>query len=165
MTDFTDIQLIEHIAGRGEDDQRRRIDHALADSPQLKARYDQLAATWALLGRDDREPEPRDLWVDIETTLNDADRQPAVLVRIGGRGRLRAAAALLLAVGIGHLAGRYSLPDQPLPTITITVAEAEADVQAELELDALTPDTLFSFATDNLLDPDPDTEHTQETPS
>ena len=53
MTDPNDMELIEHIAGRGDSALQGRIDEALAASAELRARYDELAATWRLLGEAD----------------------------------------------------------------------------------------------------------------
>lgn len=150
MTDFNDMELIEHIAGRGDSDLQRRIDEALAASAELRARYEELAVTWQLLGRADAALPARDLRDDVVALIERRHTQGDVLGRVGAAGWWRAAAAIVLAAGVGHLAGRVSLPD----TSTDLAAVTETDVQQELEFDAIGAGPMFSFAQDVLIEPD-----------
>jgi len=141
----TNIELLDHIAGRGDPKRREEIESALRQSPQLRKRFDELQSLWNLLGEADVDVPARDLWHRVATRLNRGQYRPAAATAWWAR----AAAAVLLAACIGHLAGRLTPRQaQPLPAVT------EVDVAKELALDALASTPVARFAEGLETDPD-----------
>ena len=55
MKEPTDLELIDHVLGRGSAELRRELDDALAASAELRRRRDELVALWRLLGEVDAD--------------------------------------------------------------------------------------------------------------
>jgi len=132
MKEPTDLELIDHILGRGSPELRRELDDALAASAQLRRRRNELAALWRLLGEVDAEVPHRDLWPTLSERLADQTRRP------GGQGLsvsatwwAAAAAAVVAAALVGYGSARLRLDRQ-----TEVAAVAESDVIAQLKLTA-----------------------------
>ena len=138
MTDLTDLQLIDHYLSRGDELTRRQVDAALAASPDLKRRYDQLVRTWELLGRADLPLPQADLWDGVARKLQYHSRGPAVLLAMPYWARAAAAVVLAACVGIGS--GLLRLPRQT--TTAPPELISETDVTEQLYLDALASNTV-----------------------
>ena len=65
MADLIDLDLLNHLAGRGSHEQHRRVQAALDASPDLARRYDELAAVWRLPEQADVTLPQRDLWPEL----------------------------------------------------------------------------------------------------
>lgn len=141
MTDLTNLQLIDHYLGRGEELAHRQVDAALAASADLKRRYDELAATWELLGKADISLPDTNLWDGVANRLRYQPQGPAVLAPLLAMPYwARAAAAVILAACVGAGSGLLRLPREVTPTPPAAVTEA--DITEQLQLDALASNTV-----------------------
>ena len=77
MTDLTDAELLEYIASGGSDEQRERVGALLEASPEIRARYDELAAVHRLLGQVDCALPEGDLWPQVAERLRQRAIRPA----------------------------------------------------------------------------------------
>lgn len=119
MAHVKDSELIKHVAGELPQPQRARVDEHVASCRHCRDRQRQISRTWRLL--DDWRVEP------LEAGLADAVSMAARREREAGFRQptgwrkaslvLRAAAAILVAVGLGHLAARWTTP---LPSSPVT---------------------------------------------
>ena len=111
MDHVTDIEIIELVAGNLPAGRQSAVERHLQVCPDCRSRRDELARTWHVLGQWRVEASGRDLRPRIERALG--RRAAGVPAKTWGSrvlAGLRAAAAVLLAVGIGHLAGRWTRP-------------------------------------------------------
>ena len=123
-------ELIKYVAGELPQPQRARVDEHLAACRPCRDRQRQISQTWRVLG--DWQVEP------LESDLADAVNVAVRREREAGTGQpaawrrasvlLRAAAAILVAVGIGHLAARWTapLPPRPVTSGVDLLAQSEA---------------------------------------
>ncbi len=137
MTDLTDAELLEYIAGHCSDEQAGRVRELIDASPETKKRYDDLAAVYELLGQADIAPPARDIWPGVARRLT--EREAGAGVRWWGR----AAAAVLIAALAGHLVGRYGVSRVRTDGTQQTVADAE--VVEQLRLDVFTSGPMGPF--------------------
>lgn len=116
MKPITDAELIAYIAGHAEPSLRRRIESA--DSAALRGRLAELHAVWHRLGEDSSTLQPRDLSLRIDRRLDRQVHAPAERCDVGKGSLVRpgrwpvwaqVAAVLAMSIGLGHLAGRWSL--------------------------------------------------------
>ncbi len=141
MNEITDLQLIDHFLQRDPSDQHSRIDVQLAESPELKRRYDEVASMWQLLGAAERELPPRDLWSNINEALPIASRDGLFVSVTHAPWWVRAAATVLLAVCIGYGTGQLQLGRvKPAP-----VDMADAEVAGQLYLAAFDASSIQQF--------------------
>ena len=141
MNDLTDLQLIDHYLGRDDELTHREVDAALDASADLKRRYDELAATWDLLGKADISLPEADLWSGVASRLRYQPQGPVILAPLLAMPYwARVAAAVILAACVGAGSGLLRLPRQVTPTPTTPVTEA--DVTEQLYLDALASNTV-----------------------
>jgi anti-sigma factor RsiW len=133
MTEPTDLELVDHFLGRGPDDARRRLDAQLTQTPELKRRYDDLAATWELLGAAEVSLAQRDLWDGVAAKLQ---YQPSRLTVLAPIFRApfwaRAAAAVVVATCVGYGTAQLHLGLGSGAVQPVDVAEAEVAEQLGL---------------------------------
>jgi anti-sigma factor RsiW len=122
MKHATEIELIELAAGRLPAEHQADLAAHLAACPECARRRDEILATWDALG--DWQVEPgRDLAPDVLA----AARAPGWRKR--ARPVLRIAASVLIAIGVGHAAGRWAWPaleGQPSPRPAAAEEQAAA---------------------------------------
>ncbi|MHC4985643.1 MAG: hypothetical protein ACYTFO_05750 [Planctomycetota bacterium] len=141
MNDLTDLQLIDHYLGRDEELAHRQVDAALATSADLKRRYDELAATWELLGKADISLPEADLWSGVASRLRYQPQGPVILAPLLAVPYwARAAAAVILAACVGAGTGLLRSPGDATAAPPAVVTEAE--VSEQLYLDALASNTV-----------------------
>lgn len=133
MTEPTDLELVDHFLGRGPAGARSRIDAQLTQAPELKQRYDDLAATWELLGAADVPLAQRDLWDGLAEKLQ---YQPSRLTVLAPVFRApfwaRAAAAVVVAACVGYGTAQLHLGLGGSAVQPVDVAEAEVAEQLGL---------------------------------
>jgi len=152
MSAITDIELLDHLAGRLPAERAEAIERALVDSPEVRERYERLKRMYDLLGEAEAMVDDRDLWPLIAARLAERsdEERAAVIGRIGGWSRV--AAAVLLAAGLGHVAGLLTLagstaPGDAMDSPSAEVADVdETDVVDELGFAALGTGAVGSFA-------------------
>jgi len=119
MPHVRDSELIKYVAGELPQRQRARVDEHVAACTYCRDRQRQISQTWRVLGDWQVEPLESDLAdavsVAVRREREAAARQPAGWRRASVL--LRAAAAILVAVGLGHLAARWTAP---LPSDPVT---------------------------------------------
>ena len=112
MPHVKDSELIKYVAGELPQPQRARVDEHVAACGRCKDRQRQISQTWEVLGDWQVEPLASDLAdavsVAVRREREAGTRQPAGWRRASVL--LRAAAAILVAVGLGHLAARWTAP-------------------------------------------------------
>jgi ferric-dicitrate binding protein FerR (iron transport regulator) len=131
MREPNDLELIEHFLGRGSPATRRELDAALAGSPELRKRYDALAALWRLLGEADVESPDRDLWPRVSEGLVGRSPRSAERRFPASVSWWAAAAAIVVAVLVGHGSAKLRLAWQPKASST---AIGESEVVTRLGL-------------------------------
>ena len=148
MKHVTDLQLIELAGGRLSAEERAEVDSHVTVCQRCRAELEQFERTWQQMGEWQVEADERDLAGIVEASARErAKRMPQRL--IWNLGLARAAAAIVLAVIIGHGVGRMSLSSGPEGEPS---QEEEAMVNEALYLEVfaeLTPANL----TEHLLDP------------
>ncbi|HUW82625.1 MAG TPA: zf-HC2 domain-containing protein [Phycisphaerae bacterium] len=113
MPHVTDSELIKHVAGELPQPQRARVDEHVAACRPCRDRQREISQTWEVLGDWQVEPLATDLADAVQGT---ASRQHQAATNRPARWQrrasvlLRAAAAILVAVALGHLAGRWTAP-------------------------------------------------------
>lgn len=159
MRHLKDIELIELAAGQVTAARRPATEAHLAECPECQGRLAAARGTWQALGRW-QVMAGDDLAANIaEAAARQTQLPPLPAWRRAARPAWRVAAAILLAAGIGHAAGRWAWPRaNDLPP---AVAEADASAAAEaLSLDVLALHSVANLA-EAVLDPEP---LSQETP-
>lgn len=147
--------MLDLAAGRLAVPEQTELEAHLAGCAVCRDRYEQVRRTWAVLG-DWRIPASTcDIWPALQARIAAAEavavagcanRVPTLPVRRRFPAMLKAAAIVLLAVGLGHLAARMSLrdPAQPLQQAALPADRPVADDQVARQLslqvfDARTP--------------------------
>jgi anti-sigma factor RsiW len=123
-------------SGELSDERRREIEAHLDGCAECRRSQAELAAVRDLLGEWKVDAGPRDMWPAIERRLEDRAR---VTLRPHWRAAgwlLRIAAAIVLGVGLGHLAGRATLPGGA-PRQLASAEEAERQASEGLGLHAI----------------------------
>ena len=107
MTDHpTELELIEWVADRLETERAEAVQAHVAACDACRQKASAQREAWDNAGGWDVRPPARDLWPAVEARLRD-DRHAAQVNRPGWpRVAIRAAAAVLLAAAVGHVAGR-----------------------------------------------------------
>jgi len=148
-----DMEILDHLAGLGSPEESAEPHGPPAGTSESSRRYEDFAALWRAIGSGEATPPPEDLWPAIADRLRQEQSSPAA--RIWGTARLaRMAAAVLLAVTLGHLVGRGHLAMQDAREAPTAVAEAdiEAKVSEEIHFDALGSTPILQFAMSVLVD-------------
>ena len=133
MEHVSDIELIEMLGGHLEPDRLKSVESHLAECERCAGRRDEMARTWDDLG--DWETVPgQDLAPEI---LRRASMQPA-RISIWQRPSVKVAATVLIAVGLGHVAGRFAASSRTDTGDEGAVVRVEdSDVTEALYLEAL----------------------------
>ncbi len=142
-----ELDLIELAAGHLTEQARRQTEEHLATCATCRRVANEIAAVHRGLGAWEPPAGSRDAWTEIERALS-APR-PLRLRPLWQRASwaIRVAAAVLIGVGMGHFAGRLTLP----PGQVGPLADAEpADAAAAEELslyvfESTSPSGLFSI--------------------
>jgi len=136
--------LLDYLADRLDEADRRTLEAALQRDPALRQRLDELRATWQVLGEDRAASPQHDLFSAIAERLDDS-AAPAVIGRIGPGWWMKAAAAVLVAATAGHLAGRSTWTTTDATTDTV-VAVDDSDITDQLQLNLLASGPILSFS-------------------
>jgi len=117
MEHLTDIQMMEFLGGHLPSDQRLGAEEHLAACEDCRSRHEQLIEVWNVLGQ----------W-EVPAGEHDLREQVLAAARTGGPLRfsstwrrwtlvtLKAAASVIIAMGVGYAAGRWNRPGpQPPP--------------------------------------------------
>jgi len=137
MDHVTEIELIEHLGGHLPRERREAVEDHLAACDACRGRAEQLTETWGLLGEWAEPTRRRDLRRGV---LDAASRRRSVWPAPWAIPALRAAAVVLLAVGVGYAAGRWSRP------CASAEAVEEGQVAAQLYLGAFDAGTPAGLA-------------------
>ena len=130
MDHATDIELIELVAGRLTADRQAAVAAHLAACPECARRRDAIRATWDALG--DWQVAPGR---DLAPAILAAARAPAWRER--AKPFLRVAASVLIAIGVGHAAGRWAWPALQGQSRPEPVAAEEQEAAQSLSLGVL----------------------------
>ena len=134
MDHLTDMDLIEWAAGRLPDGRRDEVDAHLAACAECRQRGRQFAGTWRALGGWDVGTDGRNLSARVAARARrrNVPLRSGLLRRVAG-----AAAAIVLAAAMGHLAGQWRLSaTAPDSGTSGPVTPDEAAVTATLHLHA-----------------------------
>jgi len=137
-----DLELLDLLAGKLAADSRESVEAHIASCPECARRREDLRATWRLLGEWKVESPGVDLLPGIRAAIEKSEEGRASTVprRLNLRVVLRAAAAVLIAVLVGHIAGRSVrpgsglLPGTPPP---LTPEDREEALETALYLDVM----------------------------
>lgn len=119
MEHITDIQMTALLGGHVEPKLRQQAEQHLAACEACRSRYEQFAETWDAMG----QWQPTCPEVDLRQRVLARARRNAAGGIFAMRPRwvsvaLKSAAAIVIAVGVGHLAGRWSrAAASPSPSI------------------------------------------------
>jgi anti-sigma factor RsiW len=124
MEHINDSELLEHVAGRLPEAKSREFRQHIAECSECESRYRSVAEVWDSLDRwqvDTTGHEIADRVMAQAAKKSSASPESQTRTRplIWSFGaRLRVAAAILLAIGGGHLLGKYSLShNTPTPPV------------------------------------------------
>jgi anti-sigma factor RsiW len=115
MKHINDSELLEHAAGRLPEAKSRELRQHIAECPECESRYRSVAEVWDSLGRWHVDTTGHEI---ADRVMAQAAKKDAIPQESQARARpfiwsfaakLRVAAAILLAIGGGHLLGKYSL--------------------------------------------------------
>lgn len=127
----TDIQMMEFVGGHLPPDQHDRVIEHLASCQACRSRHQELTDVWDVLGEWDLPPGEHDLQERVLAAAG-----AGATIRFQGLWRqwtlttLKAAASVVLAVGVGYAAASWDRPS-PEPT----PENVEQRVVASLYLD------------------------------
>ncbi len=135
MEHITDIQMTDLLGGHVQPELREEIEQHLAACQACRAQYEQFAEVWGAMGQ--WEPACPD--VDLRQRVLMRARENAGAGIFATRPRwvsvvLKAAAVIVIAVGVGHLAGRWGRT-APLPLPTPSIGELQQRTASSLYLD------------------------------
>ncbi len=145
--------LIRLASGELDGDERSEAVTHLANCKACRAPFEELSAEGSLLDEWTVEVGSRDVWSAIEQRLD----QPGTIVRTSRSPRMlnasRIAAAILLAIGIGHTAGRLTWTANVAEPVRLATAEPASGERAAEELglyvfDSPTPAGLYAMVHD-----------------
>ena len=124
MEHINDIDLLEYISQRLSDVKSRQFQGHMAECAECRQRWQDAVHVWETLGRWHVDSSGHEVADRIEALAakDISDPQESHMKRIpfisSFKAALRVAAAIILAVGGGHLLGRYSVskntPDPPV---------------------------------------------------
>jgi anti-sigma factor RsiW len=128
-------ELVRLVGGEVPADRRERLVGHLQSCPSCRRTFDEIQATWELLGELQVQPTGADF---TSRVLAAAARRPAPLPW------LRIAAAIVVAAGAGWIAGRAMPLPGPAPLAAATSQVSDEQLAVSLGLDALVdrPDVL-----------------------
>jgi len=124
MEHINDIELLEYISERQSDTKNQQFQRHVAECAECRQRCQEAVHVWETLGRWHVDSSGHEVADRIEALAakDKSDPRESRTKRIpfisSLKAALRVAAAILLAVGGGHLLGRYSVskntPDSPV---------------------------------------------------
>jgi len=132
MPHVTDSELIKYVAGELAQPQRARVDEHVGACRSCRDRQRQISQAWELLGDWQVKPLEADL-ADAVSVAVRREREAGARQPTGWRRAsvlLRAAAAILVAVGLGHLAARWTAPS-PSGPVTSSVDRLAQPIDAD----------------------------------
>lgn len=125
MEHINDIELLEYISERLTDVKSQQFQRHMAECAECRKRCQDAVNVWEALGQWQVDSSVHEIAGRIEAlaTKNKSDRRKSHTKTIpfisSLTAALRVAAAMIIAIGGGHLLGRYSLscsaPDLPIP--------------------------------------------------
>lgn len=127
MNHLADIDLIELAGGQLPESRRQACDAHLGQCAECRERQQAIASTWQRLGDWAVDVPAGDLSAEVLATLASEQRMRIGAPASKGRLAIRVAASVALAVGAGHLAGRW------MWTVPSTVAVAPASEEQVIE--------------------------------
>lgn len=126
--------LIRLIAGELEPAAASDLRGHLDRCPACAAVVGELAATWEVMGAADQQSAPADLWPTVQSSVELAARRRSGWVPRTAPALLQTAASVVLALGLGWLAGSWLVgPAAPEPTSPDFTAEQELIVSLGLD--------------------------------
>ena len=145
MKHATDSQLIEFAAGLLSAAEKEEVNNHIRTCAQCRDRLERFQQTWQQMGKWEVETGSRDITDRVQAVTRErskgtsgrTDKANSVLVL------LRAAAAIVLAFIIGHVAGRLSLSASHQELLVKTV---QASVSDSLCLEIFTERTPANLA-------------------
>ena len=145
MEHLRQIDLIELASERLCADRRADAEVHLAACAECRERLDAVRQTWQTLGKW-RVAAGRDLEAEIVRAAGrQAQTPPIPAWRRRASPVIRVAAAILLAAGIGHAAGRWARPQSTGSPPVLTEADERAAAEA-LSLDILAQQSAAGLA-------------------
>ena len=125
MEHLSDINLLDYVAGKLAGPESERARRHVAECPDCARRHLEVLETWSTLGKwhvDSAAHQVADR-VQVLAVERKPSRRPNWTAIIRSRGpvlpALRIAAGVLLAIGGGHLLGRFTArPREPNPVIS-----------------------------------------------
>ena len=126
MEHVNDNELLEHIAGRLPEAKSRRLREHVTGCPDCEKRYRDAVDVWDSLGSWNVDPSGHEIAdrieaLAIEDKSGRRESKTIPFVR-SSMAWLRVAAMVALAIGVGHLLGKYSLPRH---TMNLPVSQEE----------------------------------------
>ena len=129
-----EADLIRLIAGEFEPAAANDLRGHLNGCPVCAAVVGELVATWEVMGAWDDEGAPSDLWPTVRSSVELAARRRSGWVPRTAPALLQTAASVVVAVGLGWLAGSWLAgPAAPEPTSPDFTAEQELIVSLGLD--------------------------------
>jgi len=138
MKHVSDIEVIEYVAGRLTASRHQEVREHIADCQECSGRWKETVETWNALGQWNVDTADHDVTTRITTLAEKAERSqkrremPRVL-RVGFLpAMVRVAASIIIAVGVGHKLGTYSVTGR---TPRATALENKPEYLAALSLE------------------------------
>jgi len=142
-----ELDLIELAAGHLPEQARRQTEEHLATCETCHRLASEIAAVHCRLGAWAPPAGSRDAWTDIEQALSTPRPLRSRPIWQRASWAVRVAAALLIGVGMGHIAGRLTLPpDQVGPLADAEAADVAAAEELSLHVfESTSPSGLFAI--------------------
>lgn len=121
MKHINEIELIEYVAENLTEPKTSEIREHLAACKECSARLREATETWNTLGEWSVETAGHDVSETITNLVEKAEQKHGLgektrILRTGFlRAALRIAASILIAIGVGHRLGKYSVTGQVKP--------------------------------------------------
>lgn len=142
MDHVNDSQMLDLLGGHVPEIEHTQLMAHIDQCSPCKARWQQLADAWSLLGNWDMHATDTDLTAGIMARIS----QNADIQWYQAGSLLKIAASILIAASVGHMAGRLYRPDAP-PTTEQQIVQA-------MHLGILSPNSATGWS-DPLLQGDP----------
>ena len=145
MDHLKDLELVEWACGRLPPERAASAASHMAGCGLCRARADAFVRTAETLGRWQVDASGRDIWPATEAVLRRGGRSAPARRTGWFAAGLRAAAAVLLAAVIGHVAGRLARPVIMAIRAGPDAAAARDAAARELHLDVLASESPVGF--------------------
>ncbi|HUU91661.1 MAG TPA: hypothetical protein VM238_10665 [Phycisphaerae bacterium] len=140
MNHPTELELIEWTAGRLERERAEAVGAHVADCEVCARTASAQRDTWDALGDWTVAPPACDLWPAVEARIEGTSAPARAVGPSWPRTVFRAAAAILLAAAVGHVAGRWVRSRMGKPPVEAAFVES-------LRLDALGGESAVGLST------------------